>query len=368
LLARENRRVDALVVAEQLHARSRLDAIVGHTGETGVRARASSALSLGRRLHAAAPSLDELLAVMRGREILMFAEAGADLWRFHIVDGAVARLDLVPPRAQPLLERWRKAPDDRALADELGELLIPAAAAAPSPQPLYLVTSGTLDALPFAALRRGGRFLVEDRALARLPDVAALRCPTRRLARRSSVFLGDSRDDLPAARKETRALSELLGGTALVGAEATVERLEASRDAALLHLAVHADVDRTGARLLLAGQRQVSAAEIVERDIGPRVAVLAGCATAIGRDAEGWGALSSAFLTAGSRSVVGTLQAVSDTDAFEIMRRFYRHGGDRQPAAALAAAQRELLASPPSVWAAFVVHGSAEATDCEGTP
>jgi CHAT domain-containing protein len=160
----------------------------------------------------------------------------------------------------------------------------------------------------------------------------------------------------------------MLGGTALVGQDATVEQLETSRDAALLHLAVHAEVDVAGASLLLANQRQVTVADIVEHEIGPRVAVLAGCATAVSRDAEGWGSLSSAFLAAGSRSVVATLQSVKDSDALEIMRRFYARGGDRQPAIALAKAQRELLAADPSAWAPFVVYGSADVDECETSP
>jgi CHAT domain-containing protein len=371
LLARQHRRVDALMVAEQLHARSWQDALVAHTGADGVRARVSTAQSLGRQLPrgpAGELTFDDMLAVARGREILVFADAEPDLWRFHVVDGAVATLEQIPEYARPLIERWRRAPDDPALAHQLGDLLIPPAARVSSPRPLYIVAGGTLDTLPVAALRPAGRFLVETRVLSRLPGLAVLRCPTHRHAQRGSVFLGDSQDDLPAARSETTALAGLLGGRALVGPDATGEQLEASRDAALLHLAVHAEVDHSGARLLLAGHRQVSVADIIAHEVGPRVAVLAGCATAVGRDPEGWGALSSAFLAAGSRSVVATLQAVNDRDAFEMMRRYYLAGGERQPALALATAQREQIAAGGSAWRAFVAYGSADPADCDGAP
>lgn len=367
LLARQDRRFDALVVAEQLHARAWLDALVG-----GGRMQVSSAPPLGRRLQvdaAGALSLDELLTLLRGREVLMFTEAESDLWRFHIIDGAVVRFERLPDRTTSLLERWRAAPNDLTLADQLGDLLVPSAARVPSQRPLYIVANGVLDSAPFGALRTDGRFLIQDRVISRLPGIVALRCRPHVRVQRSGVFLGDSRDDLDAAREETNALARSLGGAAWVGTDATVERLEASRDAALLHLAVHADVDPSGARLLLANGRQVTVADIVEHEIGPRVAVLAGCATAVGRDAEGWGALSSAFLAAGSRNVIGTLQAVADSDAREIVRNFYSHGGERRPAIALAEAQRELLATaPPSLWGAFVVYGSAETADCEAAP
>lgn len=372
LLLQQGRRFDALVATEQLHARTWLDALVGHAGPTTGRTPASSAASLGRRLHvdaAGLPSPAELVTLLRGHEILMFSETESELWRFHLLDGAIAGLDPLPDSARSLFERWRKAPDDQTLAAQLGDLLIPPAARAPSPSPLYIVADEALGTLPFAALRVNGRFLVEERATVRLPGIVALRCRGHVTPQRPGVFLGDSRDDLTSARQETLALARSLGGVAFVGPEATIERLEASRDATLLHLAIHANVDPAGARLVFANAQEVTAADIVEREIGPRVAVLAGCATAVGQDPEGWGALSSAFLAAGSRSVVGTLRPVADSDAREIMERFYQHDGARQPAFALAEAQRELVAThPPSVWGAFVAYGSADAAECELSP
>ena len=372
LLLQQGRRFDALVATEQLHARTWLDALVGHAGPSTGRTPASPAAPLGRRLHvdaAGPPSPDELLTLLRGHEILMFSETESELWRFHLLDGAIAGLDRLPDHARSLFERWRKTPDDQTLAAQLGDLLIPPDTRAPSRRPLYIVADEALGALPFSALRVNGRFLVEDRAIARLPGIVALRCRSHATAQRPGVFLGDSRDDLTSARQETLALARSLGGAAFVGPEATVERLQASRDATLLHLAVHANVDPAGAQLLFANAQQVTAADIVEHEIGPRVAVLAGCATAVGRDPEGWGALSSAFLAAGSRSVVGTLRPVADSDAREIMERFYQHDGARQPGLALAEAQRELLATyPPSVWGTFVAFGSADAAECEASP
>lgn len=379
LLARQDRRDDALVITEQLHARTWLDALVERTGATGVRAQLSSALSLGRRLQAdaaSAPSADDLHALLRTREVLVFSEIESDIWRFHIIDGAVAQLDHLPDQTRLLVKSWQNTPNNPPLAVQLGALLIPPSVRAASHRPLYIVTNGDLDTLPFAALRPGGRFLIKDRVISRLPGIVALQCRTRRESLQSSVLLGDSRGDLAAARKGTIALANtlrvtanMLRVTAFVGADATVERLVAARDAELLHLAIHAEVDQAGGRLLLANQKQVTVADIVEHTIGPRVAVLAGCATAVAPNAEEWGALSSAFLAAGSRSVVATLWSVKDRDAMKIMRRFYALGGAQQPALALAKAQRELLAAAkPSAWAPFTIYGSADAADCESSP
>src|SRR5262249_31590707 len=102
--------------------------------------------------------------------------------------------------------------------------------------------------------------------------------------------------------------------------------------------------------------------------IAPRVAVLAGCATAASSDEEGWGAMPSAFLVAGTRTVVATLRPVADDDAARVMTAFYDARGDEHPAIALANAQRDLAAhASPRGWASFAVWGNAEPSDCDGT-
>jgi tetratricopeptide (TPR) repeat protein len=380
LLARQGRRVEALEIAEQLHARTWADALVvehiERAGASGARARVLSAVSLGRRLQgeAARPlSSDKLLALLRGREALVYADTESEIWRFYIRDGAVEQLDRLPDRTRELLRDWNKtdwnkAQNDLALAKELGELLIPPAARAPSERSLYIVANGALDAVPFTMLRPAGRFLVEDRVHSRLQGIVMLRCPGPRQVHGRAVFLGDSRNDRDAARLDAEKFARALGGKTFVGSAVTRERLVESRFAPLLHLAIHAEVDDGGGRLLLANQQVFTVADILKNQLGPRVAVLAGCATAQDRAAESWGALSSAFLAAGSRSVVGTLWSVRAEDASRIMRAFYELGGERQPAHALARAQRELLAAEPSAWATwapFVAYGSADPTDCE---
>jgi len=86
----------------------------------------------------------------------------------------------------------------------------------------------------------------------------------------------------------------------------------------------------------------------------------------VSRDIEGWDALTSAFLVAGTQTVVATLRSVRDTDASVILRRFYALGGRTRPAEALTIAQRELVSSNDlTTWAPFVTYGSADEADCE---
>jgi CHAT domain-containing protein len=74
--------------------------------------------------------------------------------------------------------------------------------------------------------------------------------------------------------------------------------------------------------------------------------------------------MAYAALAAGNRAAVLSLWPIADDTTAAFMRRFYRHlrqGTD--PAAALAATQREYRASSdprlanPSVWAPFLVYG-----------
>lgn len=93
--------------------------------------------------------------------------------------------------------------------------------------------------------------------------------------------------------------------------------------------------------------------------------VLSGCQTGLGRAilGEGLVGLSRAFMYAGVPRVVTSLWKVDDLATAELMRRFYRHVlvDKLRPAAALAAAQREMRRDPrwrsPYYWAAFTLVG-----------
>jgi len=275
----------------------------------------------------------------------------------------------VPGDAEQLLAAWD--PDEAALAERLGALLLPAGLSA-SARPLYIVANDHLATLPFAALRRAGRYLIDDRPVVRLPGLAALRCKSGQAsAAGPAALFADSLADrpLPYARAEVVHARFITGGRALVGGDVSVAAVVDARRAPLWHLSVHAVVDKTGGALELADGK-LTGAEIVEHGIAPRVAVLAGCATGASEDAEGWGALPSALLTGGTRTVVATLRPVQDADAARLMAAFYALRGDLHPATALAAAQRAQAhrqgsAAPPHMWAWFAAWGAAEPTDCD---
>ena len=78
-----------------------------------------------------------------------------------------------------------------------------------------------------------------------------------------------------------------------------------------------------------------------------------------------WGSLGASFLAAGSRAVLASLWSIEDRPTRELVRRFYAEGGDADPCAALARAQRVAIRQglSPHLWAAFVLFGSERPLD-----
>jgi len=177
------------------------------------------------------------------------------------------------------------------------------------------------------------------------------------------------------------------------GAEAREERLRGlARPPRVLHLATHgfyhAPTTPQDRPLLLAGMalaganlalREASqdgilyAIEAQDLDLeGTELVVLSACETARGQVdyGEGVSGQARALRTAGARYVLVALRPVDDRTARDFMVNFYRHwlGQARgDPAAALRAAQLEVLARPPQArsvrrsgrdtWAHFALIG-----------
>jgi tetratricopeptide (TPR) repeat protein len=355
LSAMQHRQAEALEIAALLHARTWLDVVVA-TADPRERPSLSTA--------SAAPlSTEAILAAIGDREVLIYVDARGALWRIHVDGTHIVELAQLSEAIGPLLESWISHPDDPVIAETLGAFLVPADLTA-SARPLYLVTSDRLAKVPFAALRRSQHYLIEDRPLVRLPRLAVMPCRRQDASLGEPVLIADSRGDLSYARHEVVHVAAAVHGRAHVGAAATIARVVSAHHARLLHAAVHATVDRTGGVLDL-WDGVFTATDVIAQGIGPQVAVLAGCETGVSHDIEGWGALPSALLVAGTRTVVATLHPIGDEDAALVMKSFYDAHGAEHPATALATAQRVLAASAaPHVWAWFAVWGDAEPRDC----
>ncbi len=385
LQARSGRTSASLATAERALARTFLDAFLHTTSAPSESAPAGKAWSPGAANErmaalesllpamsespvAALQPVDRVLSALRGRDGLLYFEAGDELWLITVRGPRLGARKLAAPVAEvrDLADRFLGHPDDASLATRLGEILLPAGVLPEAGRPVYVVADGVLGNLPFAALRRQGRFLVEDHGIVFVPSLnalAALEAP-RAVPAGSAVALGDPQRNLPAAAAEAVEVAQRLGGTAWTAGEATAGQLRRAAHSRTLHLATHTGLGPRGAWLQLA-DRRVTASEIVAGRIGPRLVVLASCASGVRPGREMWGSLGASFLAAGSRAVLASLWSVEDEPTRELVRRFYAEGGDADPCAALARAQRVAIRQglSPHLWAAFVLFGSERPLD-----
>jgi tetratricopeptide (TPR) repeat protein len=253
---------------------------------------------------------------------------------------------------------------------------------------LVWVVDETLSGLPIHALRRGGRYLVEDHEVvytlggSLYVRHAGLRRPSWRTRRRALVVtagtiaeVGDK--GLDFAREEGR------GVAAAFPESQTLHFRQATREAVgkclagvgLAHFACHACFDASSplvAWLHLPSGERWHAAEWPDEPLnGLPLMTLSACSSAelaplSGGEVFG---LVGGLLAAGVRAVLGGMCRIPDRETAAFMWRFYRHAMTNDLAGALAGAQRETLAAPgssPLFWAVFALFGDAAALPAPG--
>jgi CHAT domain-containing protein/tetratricopeptide (TPR) repeat protein len=251
---------------------------------------------------------------------------------------------------------------------------------------LLWVPDDALHGLPLAALRRGGRYLVEkveivhafSGAFAVLSSssgssaapVLAKKDGKRRGPRRNQrVVVAESEQELPFAAQEGERVSAALGRSLVLhGQQASKQTLELLlASARVLHFACHAYFDASHA---LNASLQLPSGEswrLLEWLGGPGAGLplltLSACRSAevtplVGREVFG---LVTAALASGVRTVVAGLWPVADRETVPFMGHFYRELLSHSPATALARTQRAMLpSSHPLFWAVFALFGDPE--------
>jgi len=288
----------------------------------------------------------------------LIRDRASDAWRGPA--GSLARLLLDATNSSDDLDRYRR---------------------------LIVVPHGVLHYLPFAVLPLGSDLapLVARHELALVPAAGVLTHARHARSPRGSVLAAaPGRRGLRHAAEEARdvAAAQPAPKRLLVGDEATEGAFTAEAGAyRYLHVATHSSWNRlnpllTSLELVADAEHDghLAVHEILDLDLAADLVVLSGCETALGANYFGavpvgddFVGLTRAFLHAGSDGVLASLWEVDDRSTLELMRGVYRRLGALDPAAALATAQRELLADPafahPFYWAAFeLVRGSGVTT------
>lgn len=380
LQARSGRAGEALATVERAQARTFLDAFLHAASPAGKPWPTAASLERMEGLDSLLPAMNEspvavlqpigqVLNAFGDRHGLVYFEAADDLWLITVAGKAVHLHRLATPVSEVhrLVDRFLAHPEDARMAEQLGELLLPPGALPEAGQTVHVVADGVLGNLPFAALCREGRYLVQDHPILFIPSLSALAALEGHYSGEPSgppLVLADPRGDLPAAAVEGREVAKLLGCTVRTAREATLRDLRGASRARSLHLATHTGLGPRGPWLQLADAR-VNASEIVAGRIGPRLVVLASCASGVRPGRQMWGSLGAAFLAAGSRAVLASLWSVEDAPTRDLVFRFYSEGGASDPAGALARAQRVAIGrgQSPTFWAPFVLFGSERPLD-----
>jgi CHAT domain-containing protein/tetratricopeptide (TPR) repeat protein len=244
---------------------------------------------------------------------------------------------------------------------------------------LYVIPHSILHYVPFAALLKKNRPLINDYVIAYLPAAAALVQKNGTNPSSSSILaMAPASSQLHYTQLESESVSNFFPKqhTLLLGARATessFKKLAGQFD--LIHLATHGYFNKTNP--LLSGLTLESDAiddgrlevhEIMGLRLNAKLVTLSACDTAVasgyfsdvppGDDLVG---LTRAFLSTGTTSVAASLWAINDRSAVNFMNRFYRQLQQKDKATALADAQRQMILSGryrhPYYWAAFVMVG-----------
>jgi CHAT domain-containing protein len=248
-----------------------------------------------------------------------------------------------------------------------------------------IVAHGVLHDLPFAALhdREQNQWFGEQKQLFSLPSASSYQFIQAKrktpvhpnvLALGIEVFNQENLAALTNAETEAKdviASPYFAGGgnKQLLGIEATkAALLENASSVNVLHLTVHAKVDRSVprfSRLYLAGQDSLSVADVYDLDLkNASLVVLSACETGVGQvsASEDITSLNRAFIYAGSPSVLASLITVRDDSTSLLMSAFYQGlAKGLTKAGALQAAQSEVRNlqgfENPYFWAYFTLTG-----------
>ncbi|MEJ7600938.1 MAG: CHAT domain-containing protein [Kofleriaceae bacterium] len=319
-------------------------ALLHSTATTAGTLESASPASMPRRKPASLPATQETLDAWRGRQLIIVVPGPTRVWRLRVIDGAVSGEDVGDARSAGVLAtRLYEKPDDLEAAAALQHMVLPRGVTGR----VDLLLIGSLSLTPSGVLRGGDRLAQLVRVPGVLPRASK---PSRSNGR--VIAIGNPTNDLAASETEARSLGTALDAEVYVGTAVTQAVFENARDASVLHVGAHVQHSAEGSSIRLSGNKQVSHRDIAAWARAPRLVVLAGCASSVGRDDADNGSLALAFLEAGAETVITTRWSISDEEAASFVSDFYRLRGATAPVRALHDAQQQTRASR-STWAAF---------------
>lgn len=270
------------------------------------------------------------------------------------------------------------------------------------PPRLILVPHRIIFRVPFPALRKNNRYLIEHFILSQVPSLSILDqlVGLKEVATHSNT--GDKIDgtafvignpvmpheeicQLPGSEDEAKTVHRIMGGKLLLNEQVTKEAvLESMPSHLVIHLATHAtiadsiaehlegmsseiegDYSTKGAVVLSKSNSTCSgiltSSEVQKLSLSCELITLSCCRTACGKiTGDGVLGLSRAVLLAGAGCFVATLWAIEDKSTSTLMEIFYHHYKEyRDAPKAMRIAMLTLINDKHKIayWAAFCVSG-----------
>jgi CHAT domain-containing protein len=248
---------------------------------------------------------------------------------------------------------------------------------------LGIIPNGKLHLLPFQALGEKApegnfQFLLEDKSLFQLNGQSILKFAQKRATKIGGkarlIAFGNPDNSLKYAEKEIELIKGIFSKSkAFLREDATEDKVKTGLGGFdILHLATHGKMKgeiRESYILLAQSSDGREDGRLFLREIwglplrGYQLVTLSACETAKGKEASGdiMVSLETAFLRAGTPTILASLWGVDDQATGILMKSFYENLTRQGKAEALRGAQAALMKDPrfafPYYWAPFILVG-----------
>jgi len=257
---------------------------------------------------------------------------------------------------------------------------------------VIFVPQESLFLVPFPGLvDESGKFLIEKHTILTTPAIQVLELTQQKrqnISNKEALIVGNpimpvvppapgeppkQLESLPGAEAEAKAIAQILNTKALLGKEATKERVVSQMSKArIIHLATHGLLDDFGdgipGAIALTPTKNdnglLTAGKILDLKLNSELVVLSACDTGRGTiTGDGVIGLSRSLISAGVPSVIVSLWSVPDAPTSTLMTEFYRNwqqNSDKAQALRNAMLNTMKKHPNPKDWAAFTLIGEAE--------
>ena len=232
---------------------------------------------------------------------------------------------------------------------------------------IYFIPHDILSMMPFHALLLGGRYLIENHAVAYVPSISVLLYLLRRNGKAENEFAAFGFDFESEADKVADIFSTIptLGNDIKMGGI-----VEALKNYRIVHFSSHGNfskMDPLASGLRFGTGNSLSGYQVYDVKAKADLVTLSACQSGMfgrpGNQGEDHSGLVRAFFASGVASVVAGMWSVESVSTEILMCSFYKNILSGLPKAmALQKAQIDLMKnekySHPFFWAAFGLHGN----------